>query len=173
MTYTVEQLVEILASHKKWRAQVDGGVQANLEGANLEGANLGRANLEGANLEGANLEGANLGRANLERANLRGANLKGANLRGANLRGANLKGANLRGANLEGANGHVSATGDGWEFHGWQWDDGIRIHAGCRWFTLPEAEAHKNWQGDSEHAKLSRAAVAALVLQAKVRGWKI
>jgi uncharacterized protein YjbI with pentapeptide repeats len=124
MTYTQNQIKEILAQHLLWlggqeegcRANLEDAnlVGANLEDANLEGANLRRANLEDANLVGANLEGANLRRANLEDANLVGANLEDANLEGANLRrasledanlvDANLVGANLVGANLEGAN---------------------------------------------------------------------
>ena len=87
---TPEKLAEILAAHKLWLNNEEGGVRADLSGANLSGANL----------RGANLSWANLSEANLSGANLRGANLSGANLRGANLRRADLSGANLFEANL-------------------------------------------------------------------------
>ena len=67
-TFTPEQLQEILAAHKKWLNDEEGGARANLEDANLEDANLTRANLEDANLYGANLTRANLYGANLTRA---------------------------------------------------------------------------------------------------------
>ena len=47
-TYTAEELQEIIANHKKWLNDEDGGVRANLYGANLYGANLDGANLDGA-----------------------------------------------------------------------------------------------------------------------------
>ena len=83
--YTPEELQQVLADHKKWLNNEEGGVRANLDGANLV-----RANLDGANLVRANLDGANLAGANLVRANLDGANLDRAYLAGANLDGAYL-----------------------------------------------------------------------------------
>ena len=94
---------EVLAKHKKWIADEEGGQRADLQGANLWGADLWGANLWRANLQGADLQGADLQGANLQGANLQGANLQGANLWRANLQGANLQGANLQGANLWGA----------------------------------------------------------------------
>src|SRR5690606_16501200 len=73
-----------------------------------------------------------------------GADLGGAYLHGANLGGADLGGAYLRGADL----------GDQWIVVGQVRDDGypfmltnlkgegVRVKAGCRNFTLAEAEAH-------------------------------
>ena len=58
--YTAEQLGEILAKHRKWICDEEGGSRANLSGADLSGADLSGANLYGANLYGANLSGANL-----------------------------------------------------------------------------------------------------------------
>ena len=82
MTYTPEQLKEILEQHRRWLAG-EGGSGANLSGANLREADLRVADLSGADLRGANLRGANLSGANLSEANLRWANLSGADLRGA------------------------------------------------------------------------------------------
>jgi uncharacterized protein YjbI with pentapeptide repeats len=129
---------------------------ANLPGAYLQGADLSEANLQGANLSGADLSGAYLAGANLSGANLTGANLQGADLSGANLSGANLSGANLLGANLSGANLlGASLLGakikswvaqlrrsDGHEFFAFDTDQGVKIKAGCRWFTIAEYRAH-------------------------------
>ncbi len=80
MTYTKEQLEEILRVHKLWLYSKEGGSRANLSRANLSGANLSRADLSGADLSRANLSGANLSGANLSGADLSGANLSRANL---------------------------------------------------------------------------------------------
>lgn len=105
MTYTQEQLAEILAKHKRWlNNEVGPRERADLSGADLEYANLEGAYLEYAVLSRADLTGANLAGANLAGADLAGANLAGAHLSRANLAGANLTGANLTRANLAGAN---------------------------------------------------------------------
>jgi hypothetical protein len=99
-----EEIDKILANHKKWLNNEEGGIRADFRDArkiNLKSANLKYANLEGANLSFANLEGADLSCANLMHTKFTYANLKGANLEGANLYDANLEGANLTGANLE------------------------------------------------------------------------
>ena len=80
ITYSEEELNEIIQKHKLWLVGDKGGVRANLRGANLRYANLRYANLGCANLQGANLVGANLVDANLRYADLQGANLRGANL---------------------------------------------------------------------------------------------
>ena len=95
---TPEKLAEILAAHKLWLNNEEGGVKANLSGADLRKADLSEANLSGANLSGADLSEANLRGANLSGANLRGANLSRANLSRADLRWADLSGADLSGA---------------------------------------------------------------------------
>jgi hypothetical protein len=109
MTMTIEELAEIIAKHKKWILDEQGGARANLSGANLSKANLSKANLSGAILSGANLFVAILSGANLSGANLSGAILSGANLSKANLSGAILSGANLSGAILSGAMNASSA----------------------------------------------------------------
>ena len=146
------------AAYQKWRNENPGKrldlTRANLTGANLRYANLMYANLTDANLMYANLTDANLRYANLRYANLTGANLRYANLRYANLTDANLTDADLTGANLTDANlwhtdGIIRVTGHdrrGWELFVITWEDGPRIKAGCRWFTLDEALSH--WGGD-------------------------
>ena len=98
-----EELDAILNQHKKWLADDESGIRANLIRANLRSADLSSADLSGANLSGANLRSADLSGANLSGANLSGADLRSANLSGANLSGADLIRANLRSADLRSA----------------------------------------------------------------------
>ena len=112
-TITDEELQDILAKHKKWLNDEEGGETANLRHADLRGADLSNvylqyadlydAYLRGADLRGADLKYADLREADLRGADLRGADLKFAILRGADLRGADLQEADLRGADLRGA----------------------------------------------------------------------
>jgi len=64
-TFTKEQLSEILAKHKAWLNNEEGGERANLRNANLSCADLSDANLSNANLSYADLSDANLRNANL------------------------------------------------------------------------------------------------------------
>jgi uncharacterized protein YjbI with pentapeptide repeats len=88
-----------------------------------------------------------------------------ANLSDANLSGANLSGANLSGANLSGANGAIDAGTDprGYRFIGVLYDDGIRVLAGCRWFTHAEAVAH--WTAKGNRDALARVALLETLLK--------
>jgi len=110
-------------------------------------ANLSRAYLTGANLTGADLSGAYLTGAYLTGANLTGANLTGADLSGANLTRANLSGANLSGAKIHGEPvtrcfARVPRD-DGYTLLAMQLEaGGVKIAAGCRWFTVAEFRAH-------------------------------
>ena len=106
MTYTKDQIKEILKKHLHWlREDCEGweGMRADLSGADLRGADLRGADLSGADLSGADLRGADLRGAYLRRADLSGANLSRADLSGAYLRRAGLSGADLSGADLSGA----------------------------------------------------------------------
>jgi hypothetical protein len=76
---------EVLAKHKKWIADEEGGQRADLKGADLQDADL-----RGAYLQDADLRGAYLREAYLQDADLRDADLRGADLRGAYLKGADL-----------------------------------------------------------------------------------
>ncbi|MGA7808087.1 pentapeptide repeat-containing protein [Bradyrhizobium sp.] len=131
----------------KRRANLSG---ADLSGADLSGANLSSADLNGANLCSADLSGAYLWGANLISANLSSADLSGANLSSADLNGADLNGAKLISANLSSAN-----LGSQWIIQGSTRSDGYAfflqkltgdtepmVKAGCRLFTLREAQEH-------------------------------
>ena len=129
---------------------------ANLSGAYLSGADLSGAYLSGANLSGAYLSGADLSGADLSGAYLSGAYLSGANLSGAYLSGADLSGAYLSGAYLSGAYLSGAYLGaDQWIIQGATRSDGYAfflqklkadkepmVKAGCRYFTLREAQIH-------------------------------
>lgn len=126
---------------------------ADLRGANLQGARLCSADLRGADLRGASLDGANLQGARLWGASLDGAYFRGARFRYTILRGADLRGANFQDANFQGASlwyGCVATGGparravrsDGYEFLLWPTDQGWRVSAGCRWFSLDAAWVH-------------------------------
>ena len=110
--------------------------------------------------------------ADLTGANLSGANLYGANLTGANLTGANLFDADLSGANLTDAKGvHYATIGpvDGWMVALTLTPVGLRISAGCRHFSFPEAREHwsdpDRWSEGAapEHGARMLAAVDALM----------
>jgi hypothetical protein len=121
--------------------------RADLYGANLSGANLYKADLPGADLSGANLSMANLYRANLSGANLSMADLSLTNLSKADLSGADLSGANLSMADLYGEKikrlfASIQRM-DGYSFLAFELETGgVKIKAGCRWFTPPEYRAH-------------------------------
>jgi len=135
---------------------------ANLSGADLSGAVLSRANLSRADLSRADLSGAVLSGADLSGAVLSGADLSGADLSGADLSGADLSRADLSGAVLSGAvlsravlSGAVLSGDkikrllaiagrlDGHSFHAFELEaGGMKVKAGCRWFTIPEYRAH-------------------------------
>ena len=97
---------------------------------------------------------------------------------GVSLARANFSGANFYGANFFGAEGilHVGPV-DGWDMYAVRWDDGPRIKAGCRWFTVTEA---REWWGKGgtpgnkpEHGPLMLAGLEALLALAKDHGWEM
>lgn len=106
------------------------------------------------------------------RADLTGADLSYANLTGADLTYANLTGADLYGANLTGAAGvYYAIIGpvDGWMVALTLTSEGLRISAGCRYFSFPEAREHwsdpARWSEGAapEHGARMLAAVDALM----------
>ena len=121
--------------------------RANLSWADLSGANLSRAdmswaNLSRADLSWADLSGANLSWADLSRADLSGANLSRADLSGANLSGANLSRAKINDERVTRCFARIMRD-DGYSFLAFTLKDGgVKIMAGCRWFTIPEFRAH-------------------------------
>ena len=80
---TPEQIAAILADHKKWLLNQDGGKKADLRFANLRSADLRFANLHFADLSFADLSFADLRSADLSSADLSSANLHFANLKEA------------------------------------------------------------------------------------------
>ena len=123
MKLTPQELKDVLDKHKQW----------TIDNATGERANLYRANLYGAKLSGANLSGANLSRANLS----------GANLYGANLSRADLTGAKVRDEPVKRLFASVSRINDPYVFHAFELEaGGVKILAGCRWFTVGEYAAH-------------------------------
>ncbi len=180
-----QKLDEVLKKHEQWVRDEEGGARANLRcadlrAASLRWANLRRANLRVAKLHGADLYGANLSGADLRwsdlrwsdlrRADLSGADLRGANLRwsdlrraglsGADLSGADLSDADLSGANFMGAKGFLLLPVQdtrGYSFaHAIETDEGWRIRAGCRDFSIEDAREHwgAGYKGDREQGDL-------------------
>jgi hypothetical protein len=121
-----EKLNKILQKHNDWLNDIEGGAQADLEGADLENADL-----EGANLEDSYLKGANLKGANLSGANLIGACLGNADLSGANLENADLVYADLQNANLYNTKGFI------------QWQSPVGIRRICYTFKEDGCVMHK------------------------------
>ena len=147
--------------------------EAVRQGVSLAGANCSEADFFGANCSGANFYGANFSRANFS-----GANFYGANFFGVRFFGADFSRANFYGANFYVAEGilHVGPV-DGWDMYAVRWEDGPRITAGCRWFTVSEA---REWWGKGgaagnkpEHGPLMLAGLEALLALAKDHGWEM
>ena len=100
------------------------------------------ADLRDADLSGADLRGADLRAADLRGADLRGADLSDADLRDADLRGADLRGADLRGEKIIRILASANRL-DGYTFYAFELEaGGVKISAGCRWFTVAEFRAH-------------------------------
>ena len=149
-------------------ASLDG---ARLDGARLDGARLVGASLDGAILVGASLVGARLVGASLVGARLDGAILDGARLDGASLVGARIVGARLDGARLDGARDILDCgTPHGWRVVVVKHKDGIRIAAGCRWFTFSAAVEH--WTGRSDR-QLMLPLLTYIRAACEINGWAL
>jgi hypothetical protein len=151
---------------------------AHFSGANFSRADCSGAHFSGANFFGAHFSGADFSRANFSRADFSLANFSLANFSLANFSLANFSGASFYGANFFGVEGilHVGPV-DGWDMYAVRWDDGPRIKAGCRWFTVSEA---RKWWGKGgapgnkpEHGPLMLAGLDALLAMAKAHGWEM
>ena len=103
---------------------------------------------------------------------------QGVSLALADFYKADFSGANFFGANFSGVEGilHVGPV-DGWDMYAVRWDDGPRIKASCRWFTVTEARAWWGKGGESgnkpEHGPLMLAGLDALLAMAKAHGWEM
>jgi len=117
--------------------------------------------------------------ANLRGVDLYEADLYGADLHGANLHGANLLRANLLRANLRGARGIFSAgcTIDHHEFFAVSHHYGIRVKAGCQWWTMAEARGYyETGHGTRHPAPILAERIAkldAIEAGAIARGWAV
>lgn len=97
---------------------------------------------------------------------------------GVSLARARFSGADFSRANFYMAEGilHVGPV-DGWDMYAVRWDDGPRIKAGCRWFTVSEA---REWWGKGgtaqdtvTHGPRMLAGLEALLALAKDHGWEM
>ena len=99
-------------------------------------------------------------RANLRGANLRHADLRHADLCEADLRHADLRFANLSSVSLSSAKGLLLLPVQdmrGYSFaHAIETDEGWRIRAGCRDFSIEEAREHwgGGYRGDREQGDM-------------------
>ena len=138
------------------------------------GANLRDAYLGGANLRDAYLGDAYLGGAYLSDANLRGAYLGGANLRDAYLGGANLRDADLGGAYLGDQwiiQGATRSDGHAFFLQKLKYDAEPMIKAGCRYFTLAQAQEHwTKTRGGTALGRETEAIIRSMVDLAHIRG---
>ena len=152
--------------------------EAVRQGVSLAGANCSEAHFSGADFSRANFSRANFSRADFSLANFYGADFSLANFSWANFSRADFSLASFYGANFFGVEGilHVGPV-DGWDMYAVRWDDGPRIKAGCRWFTVSEA---REWWGEGgapgnkpEHGPLMLAGLDALLAMAKAHGWEM
>jgi hypothetical protein len=132
---------------------VEAGVR---DGASLAGASLTHASLVGASLVGASLAGASLTHASLVGASLAGASLVGASLVGAMWR----EGIKLRGRGIA----KEATRSDGYRFMllDTEAEGRWRVHAGCRFFTMPEAWQH--WKATRDNTPLGEETFDILAL---------
>ena len=163
--------------------RIDGTVAYESQSATSLKEAVAEAVRQGVALAGANCSGAHFSRANCSEAHFSGANFSRANFSRAdfslaNFSLANFSGASFHGANFFGVEGilHVGPV-DGWDMYAVRWDDGPRIKAGCRWFTVSEA---REWWGKGgapgnkpEHGPLMLAGLDALLAMAKAHGWEM
>ena len=141
-TYTKAQLAEILAKHKKWLANEEGGEQADLSNVKLCNVKLCHANLRYANLRSADLSWADLRNADLRNADLRNANLCYANFRNADLRNADL--SELRSlCNTIGNNAEIKTVQAGhWivTYTATQMQIGCKLYSIEQWWNFSDEE---------------------------------
>ena len=95
------------------------------------------------------------------KADLAGADLAGADLAGANLARANLARALIKGEVVARLFASVQRLEDPYTFHAFELEvGGVKIMAGCRWFTLSEFTDHVA----AEYPDTSKAAETLAIL---------
>ena len=96
----MDMIKNILALHKKWLNEEEGGERADLHGADLDGVCLDNIDFRNANLKCASFRGAVITNSDFRSADLYGADFRGAFLQGSDFASANLKNADFTWANL-------------------------------------------------------------------------
>lgn len=94
------ELKNILALHKKWLNEEEGGKRADLRGADLDGICLDNVDFRHANLKCASFRDAVITNSDFRSTNLYEADFRGAFLQGSDFASANLKNADFTWANL-------------------------------------------------------------------------
>ncbi|HEY2617481.1 MAG TPA: pentapeptide repeat-containing protein [Acetobacteraceae bacterium] len=158
-------------------AKIDRG--ESLRGADLANGSFPNAEFENFDLREADLSECELNGANFRQARLNDATLDDSSLVNANFHGASMYNVTMRGSDIDGARfthcyGVVDAGFDnrGYRFVGiWHPKEQTwMVKAGCRWFTMEEAEEH--WgpdDMDNRDAMARLAVIKAAVLPHHVR----
>ncbi len=94
------KLKNILALHKKWLNEEEGGERADLHGVDLDGVCLDNVDFRNANLRCVNFRNAIITNSDFRCADLYGADFCHALLQGSDFASANLKNANFTYVNL-------------------------------------------------------------------------
>jgi uncharacterized protein YjbI with pentapeptide repeats len=145
---------------------------SNLRGTDLRGTDLRGTNMRGTDLRGTDMRGTIMRGTDLYGADLRGTDLRGTDLYGADLRGTIMRGANLSGDKLKRLIAHLTRIEDPYEFFAFELESGgVKVLAGCRWFTLAEYRAHvaTDYPGTPK-AEETLAILAYIETQAKALG---
>ena len=120
---------DILEQHALWLEDNTKGKRADLRNIDLTYSKLRNMDLRYVDLRNVKLMNVDLSFSDL----------RGANLRGADVRGSKMTGVNLVYAYLDGIIGLPSVRVSNYQM---TLLPGPKIHAGCRWFTIPQAREH-------------------------------
>ena len=118
----------------------------DLSNSNLSNSNLRNSNLRNSDLRNSDLSNSDLSNSNLSNSNLRNSDLRNSDLRNSDLRYSDLRNSDLSNSNLRNSKGFIllpvqDARGYS-HIHAILCLDGWRIRAGCRDFTINQAESH-------------------------------
>ncbi len=141
---------DVLAAITCYRQGLVSGKRSDLNGADLTGLDLSKVEFHGISLIEADLSSCDLNRADLRHCDCTGADFEESYLNETVLSGATLYNAIFAGADIDGVVGIALAAGiidagfdgRGYRFVGVNHDRGWMVKAGCRWFTMQEAEDH-------------------------------
>ena len=96
-TVSPEELTAILAKHRRWLDEEEGGERADLSNMDLRFQDLRGARLLSALLAGSDFTGSDLAGADLRNADMSGCDLTDVDASLTDMRGTNLSGARLHG----------------------------------------------------------------------------